>query len=296
MPASRPKLEQVEVQDAIMALLRIATVWARRSYEDEGPLDRHADEELLRGIVELVRGHRNVPLVAASKATKVALRESAIRMVECHDALVEALKVARQARNIASQRANVSRRVVGILTTHGCACELEQVRVALSMVNLRLAPSTVAGKVMRQFGLWDYRSVAEARRELPALRAIAARRETTTLETIEYLLACLQVPPAQLYSTATALLVVLGGGQLTAQPRFRRRRPTSEPSTPGVAGAQTQLPASPSVRSSLRQVSRGDVPRRQRPYARYGASLLGSSELGVLDANDATPDGDNDDS
>lgn len=288
----KSKLDQLEVQDSVLALIKIATVWARRSFEDVGPLDRDADEELLGRVVELVGAHRNVPLVAASKGTKLALRESAIRMVECHGALVDVLKAVKKARNVRSQRAALSHQVAAILTRHGCACDLEQARTVVTTLQMGQSPSELAGKVMRRFGLWDYRSVAEARRELPALRAVAARRETTMLETIEYLMACLQVPIERLHEFAAALHAVRHGGELLARP--------SRPPTRRRSGTRPRLSDGKSTKSPIARTASSTTPPLRSAaslkYARYGTWRADAREVALLHGDYAFPDLDDTDS
>ncbi len=255
----KTKLTQLEVQAAVLALARIAIVWARRSFEVDEPLDRPADERLLREVVELVQRSRDVPLVAARRATKSVLRQSSMLDLERYDAVLGALRDTKRIRNINSRRATLARQVSEILTRTGHACDQQKAKRIVESLAFGDAPSVLAGKILSQAGLKSYRSIAETKRELPRLREIARRRETSSLEVVEYLLACLQVPEESLYNFAGALYAVRAGGTLVATPRH------------------------PTRGRALGRLAR-------KPYARYGAWLIGEPTIGVLNADYAVPD------
>ena len=81
----------------MLALIRIATVWARRSFEQDEPRDRPDDERLLGKIIGLVRKQRDVPLVTATGNTKALLRESSMREFELFQAVHDTLTAAKAA-------------------------------------------------------------------------------------------------------------------------------------------------------------------------------------------------------
>lgn len=224
--ASTP-LTQREVQEQVLALVRLATVWARRSFEDDEPRDRPVDEHLLRQVVTKLVEHRDVPLVRAPSGSLV--RESSLAEIRLYRLVLAAIRKYRA--TPAKSRRPLSRYVGDAFRRSGYRVTPE-LREFIDEVRSNGSPSSLAGRILARAGFKSYRSIAAFRKAAANARAIRRRRSVTRREVIEYFLACLQVPSADLAAMARAIDSVALGGTLTATPRWtlnRRRHP--KPST-----------------------------------------------------------------
>lgn len=234
-----------------MKLLRLATVWARRSFEDDEPLDRADDERVLRAVVAALTKHRDVPLVRSSGGSVV--RESSLRDAKLYRLVLAAVRSHRAAP--IARRGPLSRRLKDAFRRVGIPLHVD-VRTFADELPLGGAPSTLAGQILSKAGMKSYRSIAETKRSAAKARTIRRRRTVTRLEVIEYFLACLQVPEENLFAIAAAVDAVCEGGMLTATPRNWGRRSALGPA-----------PKPPSKRPK---------------YVRYGTALLSDATIGVL--------------
>ena len=253
---SRPpkaKLTQQEVQDGVLALIRIATVWARRSFEQDEPRDRPDDERLLGKVIALVRKQRDVPLVTATGNTKTLLRASSMREFELFQAVHDTLTAAKAA---GDDEHRIAARLRLAFRYAGAPCSSADARRYAGNLMMERPPTELAGRVLQMFGLRGYRSAKAIEGSIARAREVASRREASRRELIEYFIACLQVPEEDLHAIAAAVDSVSNGGTLTATPRRWDRRSSLGPA-----------PKHPSERPK---------------YARYGSALLSDASVGIL--------------
>ncbi|MBK9519669.1 MAG: hypothetical protein IPO09_20545 [Anaeromyxobacter sp.] len=261
-----PPLGQQEVQETMLALLRIATVWARRSFEDDEPRDRPADERLLRAVRALLHDHQDVPLVNASGSTKVLVRQSSHREYELFNSVHQALEVATA--DPKEWRRGAARLRLAFRQA-GFSLSSKSAKQYFDNLMMERPPTELAGRVLQMAGFRGYSSVKAVERTLERARAIAARREVSRLEIIEYFLACLQVPEEDLHGNADSINAVVRGGTLARTPsHWHRRSPLSS----------------------------GMIPPWKRPYyIRYAQRRLSDPTralLGGSDQDDFDPDSD----
>jgi hypothetical protein len=226
MPARKTptKLTQREVQESIAVLLRIATVWARRSFEEDEPRDRPHDERLLRKVIALVSAHRDVPLVNASGKTRTLLRESSLHEFELFQSVHDAI---RAAKNASDEENRIAARLRLAFRRAGGACTSSDARRYAANLSIDRTPTELAGRVLQMAGMRGYRSASAVEGSVARAREVAARRETSRRELIEYFLACLQIPEEDLHGAALALDSIITGGTLKAYPRRWTRRSAS---------------------------------------------------------------------
>ena len=248
-------LTQLEVQEELTKLLRLATAWARRSFERDEPRDRREDEALLNKVCCLTRRHEDVPLITARGKTKVVLRTSTLADLQRYRTLLRAI-VDAQETTPRSWRARLPSVIADAFTSLGDNCSVPRARRIVEQLPAKGPPTVLADKVLQAAGFRSYRSLKAAEQEEARTKEILRRREVTRLELIEYFLACLQVPEEDLHAIAAAVDSVCKGGTLVATPRRWGRR--------AAFGTAPKHPA--------------DRPK----YVRYGAALLSDPSIGLL--------------
>ncbi len=221
----RPPLTQQEVQEAILALMRVAVVWARRSFENDEPRDRPADEALLAKIAALLRDHADVPLVTARGKTRIVVRESTLEDLRRYRALVGAITDSKK-RSPNSWRKVLAETVVRAFASIGDPWSESNARRAVAGIK-KTSPTAIAGAILRNAGFRAYRNLRAAELEEARAQGVIRRREASRLELIQYLLTCLQIPEEDLHGAALALDSIMAGGTLKAFPHRWNRRAAS---------------------------------------------------------------------
>lgn len=262
-----PPLTQLELQQAITKLIRVAVLWARRSFESDPAPDRAEDQAFLRTLVDAVDAHTSSSrtLVRPSRSTKTPFREDSFVLVEVYEAIHAAATAFKKSTARASARQRLRHELAAALSSRGFPASAAAVQRRFGELTLGSSASEIADQVLGLAELEGYRTVAALRRALARARTIQARRDVSDLEIIQYMLACLNVRREQLHAFAHALWVVRTGGQLLARP------------------------ANPFIRGTLARGPRA----RPAPYDRYGAPAAWDDTCGVLD--DAHRFGDEDD-
>lgn len=252
-----PKLTQEEVQQAFMKFARLAVVWARRSFESDAPLDRPEDEKLLRELVDALSKHRDIPLIHAHVQGRppTVVRESSAQEYDLYCAVLGAIRRGPDTATGLPGSLQEAFRGLG----HRCSpARAKEYANAVRAADGK-GPGVQAGRVLQMAGFRGYTSVAAAKKSIAKARDVRARREASRLELVQYFLACLQIPEADLHGAALALESIMAGGTLTAYPqRWNRRAATWGRRPPG----------------------------RRPYYIRYGQPLLDDetrAELGDLD-------------
>ena len=263
-----PALSQRDVQDAVLALMRVAVVWARRSFEQDAPPDRLEDQLFLAKAAALIHEHAGTArtLVRATGSTRAAFREDSFTLLELYEevyALAEAFgRSSRTANRKEWFKTSVGKALIGKKLPASAR------RVQREFENFAGPASALASRVLMLAGLKGYRTRAALKHELERAKQIRARREVSTLELVEYFLACLPVPKENLHELARAVWTVRLGGRLSAVPSGR-----------------------PGRRSNVS----GRVPTVPAPYPRYGAARIADDTEGVLDLEQEFEAGDDDD-
>lgn len=246
-----PRLTQAEVQQTFMKFARLATVWARRSFEGDAPLDRPEDERLLRLLVDALSRHRDVPLIHANVQGRppTVVRESSAQEYDLYCAVLDAIRRGPDAAT--GLAGSIQKAFHGL----GYKCSPARARVYEDAVYAAEAkgPGVQAGRVLQMAGFRGYTSVMAARKSIAAARAVRARREASTLELIQFFMACLQVPEEDLHGIALAVEEVARGGTLTATPtRWHHRSRLGGPRVPPWSRAYYERYAQANLHDSTR--------------------------------------------